>query len=357
MGIISSRRKQDPVSKEIDRQLQQEVEEDTKVIKLLLLGAGESGKSTLFKQAIKLYGKGFSEQALQDYSRGITENVLTSMGTLVRESLARGGECAVNEDAAAAVQFFRDVEQKLDYTDITEEAARHVKTLWADEGIQRTWATRTEFQVPEAVHRFFDDIDRLADPKFVPNHQDVLHCRARTTGIVETEFEMNKTQSTSSHFKIMDVGGQRSERKKWVHCFEDVMAVLFVAAISEYDQTCFEDGSTNRVMEALELFDQVCNEGWFSKASIILFLNKRDLFAEKIEKVNLNVLFDDYTGGNDYEKGVEFLKQKFAARNTTEGVELFTHVTCATDEKNVEFTFDAVKMIVLNNSLGDAGLQ
>jgi hypothetical protein len=236
--------------------------------------------------------------------------------------------------------------------ELSEEAAQHINTLWAQEGIQKTWTERSNFQIPDSVCYFFEDVDRLASPNFVPTHTDILRCRARTTGIVETQFSMHNT-----HFRIMDVGGQRSERKKWIHCFENVMAVLFVAAINEFDQKCFEDDTTNRVVEALDLFDDVCNKGWFSNASIILFLNKRDLFAEKIKHQSLDVLFPEYTGGKDYEAAVAFLKQRFASLNSTEGVELYTHVTCATDEQNVQFTFDAVKLIVLNNSLDDSGLQ
>jgi GTPase SAR1 family protein len=358
MGNLQFKKKStglDPASKEIDRALQKDVEKDVKIIKLLLLGAGESGKSTLFKQAIKLYGEGFDEQALLDYGRGIMENSMSGMSTLCRESETRGGEFAVSEDAKDALRFFREVEGKTDNgdtVDVTDEAAENIKILWKEEGIQKLWTLRSEFQIPDSVSFFFDDIDRLAEPDYIPTHTDILRCRARTTGIVETQFSMNNT-----HFRIMDVGGQRSERKKWIHCFEDVMAVLFVAAINEYDQKCFEDGATNRVTEALDLFDQVCNQGWFKKASIILFLNKRDLFEEKIKRVDLNTLFPDYTGGHDYDKGVTYLKEKFASCNTTEGIELYTHVTCATDVKNVQFTFDAVKMIVLNNSLDDSGLQ
>lgn len=40
----------------------------------------------------------------------------------------------------------------------------------------------------------------------------------------------------------MDVGGQRSERKKWIHCFEDVTAILFFVALSAYDLGLREDG-------------------------------------------------------------------------------------------------------------------
>lgn len=40
------------------------------------------------------------------------------------------------------------------------------------------------------------------------------------------------------------MGGQRSERKKWIHCFEDVTAIIFCVAMSEYDQVLHEDETT-----------------------------------------------------------------------------------------------------------------
>ncbi len=46
------------------------------------------------------------------------------------------------------------------------------------------------------------------------------------------------------HLRVVDVGGQRSERRKWISCFDDVRAVLFVCAMSGYDMTLFEDGKT-----------------------------------------------------------------------------------------------------------------
>ena len=57
-------------------------------------------------------------------------------------------------------------------------------------------------------------------------------------------------------FVVIDVGGQRNERKKWIHCFEDVTAIVFIAALSAYDSMLFEDSSTNRMHEALDLFDR-----------------------------------------------------------------------------------------------------
>ncbi len=50
-------------------------------------------------------------------------------------------------------------------------------------------------------------------------------------------------------------------------------------------QNLYEDETMNRVTEALILFDEICNSRWFKKTSLILFLNKCDIFAEKIQKV------------------------------------------------------------------------
>lgn len=79
-------------------------------------------------------------------------------------------------------------------------------------------------------------MERVWDPNYMPTDQDIIRCRAKTTGIVETTFIIG-----SATYKMFDVGGQRSERKKWIHCFENVTAVLFVVAISGYDQCLVED--------------------------------------------------------------------------------------------------------------------
>lgn len=69
----------------------------------------------------------------------------------------------------------------------------------------------------------------------MPSEEDILRLRVRTTGIIEAPFQVSLGGKTLS-FKLIDVGGQRSERRKWIHCFEDVSTILFVVAISEYNQ-------------------------------------------------------------------------------------------------------------------------
>ena len=63
-----------------------------------------------------------------------------------------------------------------------------------------------------------------------------------------------------------------------IHCFENVNVLIFLVAISEYDQTLYEDSDINRMNEAAGLFESISNSRWFAQSSVILFLNKTDLF-------------------------------------------------------------------------------
>lgn len=87
----------------------------------------------------------------------------------------------------------------------------------------------------------FENVGRFSDPNYEPSTQDVLRARSRTTGIDEAEFHFNDID-----FRLIDVGGQRSERRKWIRCFDCVTAVIFCISMSEYDQYLREDPSQVR---------------------------------------------------------------------------------------------------------------
>ena len=110
---------------------------------------------------------------------------------------------------------------------------------------------------------------------------------------------------------MFDVGGQRSERKKWIHCFENVTSIIFCVALSEYDQVLLEETTQNRMIESLVLFDSVVNSRWFMRTSIILFLNKVDLFKKKLGRSPLATYFPDYSGGNDVNRAAKYLLWRF----------------------------------------------
>jgi guanine nucleotide-binding protein subunit alpha len=184
---------------------------------------------------------------------------------------------------------------------------------------------------------YFDNIIRIAAPDYMPNDQDVLRSRVKTTGITETTFIIGDLT-----YRMFDVGGQRSERKKWIHCFENVTTILFLVAISEYDQLLFEDETVNRMQEALTLFDSICNSRWFIKTSIILFLNKIDRFKEKLPVSPMKNYFPDYEGGEDYAAACDYILNRFVSLNQHETKQIYTHFTCATDTTQIRFVMAAV---------------
>jgi len=336
-------------AKELDGKMQKEHSQDQQINKLLLLGAGESGKSTLFKQMIQIYGKGFPEAERKTYVPIIANNVIASIKTLAIQCSTWSDNVQV-EGSLQSVKQYVENELKGD-EEIDEKLGNELSRLWRDAAVQRTFENRAHYQLNDSTKYFLDKVMEISKPGYLPSEQDVLRSRVRTTGIVENEFIIDGNQ-----FKMFDVGGQRNERKKWIHCFENVTAVLFVGAISEYDQVLYEDENMNRVVEALNLFEEICNSRWFRETSMILFLNKRDLFAEKIRQVPLVDYFPEYQGGDDEGEGYRFMQDQFETRNRNPEKQIYTHITCATDTGNIAAVFNAVKDIIIRKSLNEAGL-
>jgi hypothetical protein len=103
--------------------------------------------------------------------------------------------------------------------------------------------------------------------------------------------------------------------------------------------------------ESLVLFDEIANSHYFSDTPIILFCNKEDLFREKIKNIPLTVCFDDFKGpAGDFESAVNFIRQKFLSLNKEER-QVYSHVTCATDTRNIKNVFDNVKEIIIKDAL------
>jgi len=151
---------------------------------------------------------------------------------------------------------------------------------------------------------------------------------------------------------MVDVGGQRSERKKWLSCFSDVSAVIYLVALNEYDMLMEEDDKTNRMEESLKLFQKLSGSKWLKELSFILFLNKSDLFKEKIASRPLSNFFDDYEefakGDLGFERSCEYIKNQYV--NVFQGARLYTFVTNALDTDNCLKVFLAVRDTVISKA-------
>ncbi|KAJ6235671.1 guanine nucleotide-binding protein g(o) subunit alpha [Anaeramoeba flamelloides] len=346
---FSSNKKKDNVGetkrdKNIEKQLVTEQVKLENEVKLLLLGAGDSGKSTISKQLRIIHQLEFTKKERMKAIDQVKNNIIHCSRVLI-ESLENFGyefETEKNNDICKHLITLRN--EKFD--DHIEDFI----SIWNDAGIKKVLERKNEIQLYDSCEYLFENIKRFGEENYIPTDQDILMTRVRTTGIIETRF-----QYESSDFLLYDVGGQRSERKKWIHCFEGVTAVIFCASMSEYDQMLFEDRNKNRMAEALMLFGEICNSRWFADSAIILFLNKRDLFEEKIKKVDLNVCFEDYEGGCNYENASEFLKNKFISLNQVKNRNIYTHFTCATDTDNMKRVFENITDFILSNTLRDVG--
>uniref|UniRef100_A0A915LMX4 Uncharacterized protein n=1 Tax=Meloidogyne javanica TaxID=6303 RepID=A0A915LMX4_MELJA len=199
---------------------------------------------------------------------------------------------------------------------------------------------------------FFNSIDRISQSNYVPTIQDILLLRVPTSGIVEVQFNVNRFP-----FRVFDVGGQRNERRKWIHCFDNVQAIIFVAAVNEFDQTLEEDENTNRLIESLHLFKSICMAKWFINTGIILFLNKTDLFEQKIAgKKSIKQLFPSYTGSNSYSDQLDFIQQNFLAMNSNPSKQVYAHRTCATNTDQMELVLKNVFELVLASLYNKASM-
>lgn len=315
----------------IDEEAREQQAAAEKVLKLLWLGPGESGKSTLFRRVKSKYGDAYTEDDRLGYRVPISNNVIIFMKTLVNYAQNSMDEDlkvefdAETQEAAELIQGFKDGDT------FNKSRALVVKTLWKHQAIKNAFTHRGRCHVPESSQYFFDKVEDLAAYDYIPSDEDCLRSRIRTLGLIETDFEAEGQQ-----YKMIDVGGQKNERKKWIMCFEDVAAVLFVVAISEYDQMMFEDESTNRMDDSLQLYSELVNHASFRKATVCLFLNKKDLFKEKIQKVPLTECFPDYTGPQTYEAGIEHIKAQFKKLSDITKKTVYVHVTCGLDSSDVE---------------------
>lgn len=228
-----------------------------------------------------------------------------------------------------------------------DEVKVALKRLWDDTGVQQAVSKGHEYALNDNMHYYFQNLDRMFDPDWMPTDQDILHARLRTTGITETFFDLKDIT-----FRMMDVGGQRSERKKWIHCFEGVQCLLFLVSLSGYDQSLIEDVYANQMHEALTLFESLINGEWFTEKPIILFLNKIDLFREKLQKSPIKTHFPDYPGAEGDENAAkQFFAGKFKAINKNANREIYIHFTNATDTTLLKATMQSVQDILIQKQL------
>jgi len=331
-------------SHEVDKAIKEQKQQDALNFKLLCLGAGEGGKSTIVKQLSFLHSKKAQRQERMVYVSVLHGNAIQCMATLVRECENFGYDVDMSDEQTAAADATRAIAQDTSFV-LDPFTAADVHLLWSSAPIQKTWARRSEFWHLENSEYYFDHAARFAEPDFEPTEEDMVMARKRTTGVQVTDFA-----ASGLHWSVVDVGGQRSERRKWIHCFDNVKAILFVVNLLEYVNVLFEDKAVNRMHESLELFEKLMKEPVFAETPVFLCLNKKDLFERELERRGIECCFPDYTGPQQLQPSVNYIAEQFQARLPAGRARAVVHLMAARVRKDVQYTFDEIKsyLVALN---------
>ncbi|CAE6472630.1 unnamed protein product [Rhizoctonia solani] len=310
----------DPEASGSPDQVQIELKAQTKKkhsqIKVLLLGPSDSGKSTILKQMRMIHNDKFTPQEIESYRQLRFAETLRNVNDL------QEGEV------------------------YPEELLQPLQDLWGDLGAQKGWSRANEAALPENLEYFFGDLPRVFQRDYLPTTQDIIWCRAPTTGTAERMFKLR-----GKELNLVEVGGQRFARRQWVHCFHDVPAIMFVVSLNGYDQCMFENPSVNRMKDAMDTWNAICDSKYFRSTNIILLFNKDDLFSEKIKKSSIKRYFSDYEGpegdaaaGRKYFLRTFLKLSKLSSKTPQDSVpsdigtlpsqkrEIYTHFTNATSD-------------------------
>lgn len=343
-------------NKAIEKDLRDAREKESKTVRVLLLGAGDSGKSTIVKQMRIIHSMAWTPSEVESYRQSAFQNVLDGMRELLvamRDEL----HIDVAEENVKHLPVVLSTPYNLKEGDPYPPALLEpLCALWADPNVKAAYRRGNEVALPDSLHYFLDEIARLWQPDFSPGNDDIVHCRVRTTGMTETVFKI------SGHMlRFIDVGGQKSERRKWINFFQDVTSILFLVSLSGYDECLIEDRDANQMQDAMQIWDGICNSHWFTKTALILFLNKADLFAAKIKYSPISTFFPDYDGGaQDVVAAKDYFRQRFirlsAKSNRQVNRDVYTHFTTATDTNHLKVVMKAVEDISLRHNLQSAAL-
>ncbi|XP_016957095.1 G protein alpha q subunit [Drosophila biarmipes] len=338
------------ISNEIDKILRMHKKKGRLDVKVLVLGTGDSGKSTFIKQMRIIHGDDYSEKERREYIKLVFQNIFMAMQSMIKAM--RTLEIPYGQEKHVELAH---LVLGIDFSTVTtlkDPYLKAIKTLWKDDGVLACYERRREYQLNDSIVYFLSNIDRIEKANYLPTNQDILRVRVPTTAIVEYPFDLN-----GYVIRMVDVAGQRNQRRKWIHCFSNVTSIMFLAALSEFDLSLAECKNDNRMMESVALFRTIITFPWFQNTSIILFLNKKDLFELKIKSTHLVDYFPEYDGPKkDAIAAQDFIRQMFLNENPDSDKIIYCHSTVATNTANIRLVFSAVKDTIVELNLKDTNL-
>ncbi|CAL6070505.1 G-protein_alpha subunit [Hexamita inflata] len=352
------------VTQKFDRQLEQQNKESKLEIKLLLLGSGDSGKSTFFRQIQNNFGTGFTQDQLNTYKLPIQTAFLRNLqaATSIMEQIRQSVDESNSEFAQQLLQMQPEVFQTMimssnkENEHYTEDSTDNYSTfvdkcykLARDSNMKSIFEAPMCYQLKIPAHVKTILQSSVLDQNYTVSVSDLVRYRLKTTQVQQISF---KVQGRS--FRLIDVGGQIAERKKWSAIFKDAASIVYVASMIDYDLTLDEDPSVNRMVDSLQLFEQTINCETFRSTPIILLLNKFDLFKTKVETVPLRNTFKDFKEPQEPHK---YIQDRFLALNKNPRRQIYSFFSTAIDGEIVNEIFKTSVKILLKEEMSRLGFE
>ncbi|CCD68830.1 Guanine nucleotide-binding protein alpha-5 subunit [Caenorhabditis elegans] len=385
MGLVTCKQEREAElqNRQIDTQIRIENQANKRKIKMLLLGVTDSGKSTIVKQMRVNYLDGFNETEVVNAIFVIRNNIIDAFKNIC--NIILHSDITVTQEEKVLVKLFAYESGKIELMQEVDE----LNVINAVSGYEciKQFFERFAFHpmVPDHIHYFYPNLDRIASSNYVPTAEDLIHMRQTTLGVHEISFDYTK-----HIIRLIDVGGQKTERRKWIHFFEGVTAVMFVCSLASFNQTTEEEpkafvwesslnkvqnkvlvrsagkakvekpGLINRLDESVDLFKSIRENSFLKMSNFMLFLNKKDLLTKKLTKVVFSDYFPDYkkwiTNDNSDVSVAEFIENMFR-----EGLEpekrMYAHLTQATVTANIEGTFALCCDVIFGKNYEDTNLE
>jgi GTPase SAR1 family protein len=300
--------------------------------KLLVLGAGEAGKTTLVNQLITIFNHGITSAAVRDRAKvALRINVFMTVHTLIRKAEETGCIDSMTDAERALANQLKGHDPSVNGYSMKD--AQDVDKLWKSKAMQEVWANRRNFWLLSNGDFYLENCVRFADKPgnpYVPTNKDMAKSRKKTTGVNVSSFfekaskwgdtfsdpKLNPGDVLQLKWDVVDVGGQRSERRKWMAYFDNVQAVFFVLNLNGYQEVCYEDETKLKIHESMELFRDTFQQAKGQGLSVegipvYVVFNKLDFYVENFNADNFKECFRDCGNVNSPEQGVEHMQQKF----------------------------------------------
>jgi len=355
-------------SLEIDQYLDEESNKE-QPRRVLLLGTGNSGKTTMLKQFKAQFAPKPTEEQVKACREIISQNIIHGLILLVEFLEGTNKKHLLKSETLGLKDVLRNQVLAAGLTIWDEDASgtmysKMVRIVWNDPEVQRT--ERLSHTISDNEYQtiyFMKRLDTIVEPDYLPSEQDMLRMRSKTKGLHVVELEI----PDNPKLEVIDVGGQQNERKKWIHVFDNVDCVVFIFSLGDIDKRLLEDNTGSRYDDAVECFREIVSNPQFRNTGFIVLMNKVDMLRRMLDEDRdlMHRRFPDYPGRlGHYRDALIYLQNEFqtiyAENEEAEGAivkqirpAVAFYPSTATDTENALKIIKGVKDSVFRNSIND----